>query len=54
MWTGLIWLRTGQVARCCEHGNGSSCVIKFREFLDYMRKYKLLNEDSASWNSLVS
>jgi hypothetical protein len=42
------------VARYCEHDSGSSCVIKCREFLDYVRNYKLQKEDTTSWNSLVT
>jgi len=33
-WTGLIWLITGKVAGCCEHGNEPPGSIKCGEFLD--------------------
>jgi hypothetical protein len=33
-WIGLIWLRVGQVAGCCECGNEPSGSIKRGEFLD--------------------
>jgi hypothetical protein len=33
-WTGLIWLRIGQVAGSCECGNEPSGSIKLGEFLD--------------------
>jgi hypothetical protein len=33
-WTGLIWLRIGNVAGCCECGNEPSGSIKHGEFLD--------------------
>jgi hypothetical protein len=29
----------GPVAGCCEHSNEPSCLIKGREFLDYMSDY---------------
>jgi hypothetical protein len=32
MWNGLIWLRIGQVAVFCVHGNESSASIKFQGF----------------------
>jgi hypothetical protein len=34
VWTGLGWLRIGQVAGNCECGNEPSCSIKCVEFLD--------------------
>jgi hypothetical protein len=34
VWTGLKWLRIGQVAGNCECGNELSGSIKCREFLD--------------------
>jgi hypothetical protein len=33
-WTGLIWLRIGQVAGCCESGNELSGFIQCGEFLE--------------------
>jgi hypothetical protein len=36
-WTGLIWLRIGQVAGAFENGNGPSGSIQCGEFLDYLR-----------------
>jgi hypothetical protein len=36
-WTGLIWLRIGQVAGRCECGSEPSGSIKRGEFLDYLR-----------------
>jgi len=33
-WTGLIWLRIGQVAGTCECGNELSISIKCGKFLD--------------------
>ena len=33
-WTGLIWLRNGQVAGTCECGNEPAGSIKCGEFLD--------------------
>ena len=33
-WTGLIWLRIGQVEGSCECGNEPSGSIKCGEFLD--------------------
>ena len=38
-WTGLNWLRAGQVASCCQHGNEPSDSIKLREYLDQLRNY---------------
>jgi hypothetical protein len=38
-WTGLIWLKVGQVACCCEHGNEHLVPIKCGEYLDYLKKY---------------
>jgi len=32
-WAGLNWLRKGQVADSCEHGNESSVAIKCEDFL---------------------
>jgi hypothetical protein len=49
-WTGSIWLRIGQVAGCCEGGNGNSSYIKCREFVDYLRTCYRLRKGSASWN----
>jgi hypothetical protein len=34
VWTGLSWLRTGQVAGTCECGKEPSGSIKCMEFLD--------------------
>jgi len=34
VWTGLIWLRIGQVAGTCECGNEPLDSIKCGEFLD--------------------
>jgi len=34
VWTGLFWLRIGQVVGCCACGNELSSSIKCREFLD--------------------
>jgi len=36
-WTGLIWLKIGEVVGTRERGNEPSVSIKFREFLDQMR-----------------
>jgi hypothetical protein len=33
-WTGLSWLRIGQVAGSCECGNEPAGFIKCREYLD--------------------
>lgn len=33
--------------RSCEHGHELSGFIMGREFLDYLKKYQLLEEDSA-------
>jgi len=33
-WTGLIWLRLGQMVGACECGNEPLSSIKCREFLD--------------------
>jgi hypothetical protein len=33
-WTGLICIRIGKVAVCCEYGNEPSGSIKCGEFLD--------------------
>jgi len=32
-WTGLIWLRKGQVAGCCECGNERPGYVKCGEFV---------------------
>jgi len=34
VWTGLIWLRVGQLAGCCECGNEPLGSIKCGEYLD--------------------
>jgi hypothetical protein len=33
-WYGFIWIRIGQVASCCEHGNEHSGSIRYEKFLD--------------------
>jgi len=33
-WTGLIWLRSEQMAGCCECRNEPSCSIKCGEYVD--------------------
>jgi hypothetical protein len=37
VWTGLIWLRIGTLADCCECGNVPSGSIKCGEFLDWLK-----------------
>jgi len=34
VWTGLLRLRIGQVACCCEHGNEPPGILKCRKFID--------------------
>jgi len=36
-WTGLSWLRIGEVAGTCEYGNEYSGSIKCGEFFDSLR-----------------
>jgi hypothetical protein len=35
--TGLFWLKIGQVADCCQHSSEPSSVIKRVEFLDWLK-----------------
>jgi hypothetical protein len=34
VWIVFIWLKTGTLAGCCEHGNETSGSLKGGEFLD--------------------
>jgi hypothetical protein len=41
-WEGeatFIWLRKGEVARSCSHGNEPSGTIKYYKFLGQLNKY---------------
>ena len=42
------------MAGSCEDGNESSGSIKYGEFLDWLRAYELVKNDSAAWSWLVS
>jgi hypothetical protein len=36
IWTGLLWVRKGQVAGCCEFGNEPSGSIQGGGFFEYL------------------
>jgi len=38
------------MAGACECGNEPSVSIKYKEFLDYVRKYLLHGKDSLPWS----
>ena len=38
-WNAFIWMRTGTVAGCCEHGNEPSGSIICLECFDELRNY---------------
>jgi len=43
-WTGLIWLRSGKAARCCENSNVISGSSQRDEFIDWLRTQQLLKK----------
>jgi hypothetical protein len=43
----LSVLGYGQVVGCCEQGNEISAAMKCREFINYLKIYDVLKEDSA-------
>jgi hypothetical protein len=53
-WTGLTWLRMGQVAVFCEHGNEPSGTTKCRKCLDWLRYLSLVHKAAAPWNQLIT
>jgi len=44
----------GQVAAYCERGNEPSRSTKWREFLELLRNYHLIEKDSAPWRYFVT
>jgi hypothetical protein len=47
---GVEWidlLRKGKVVESCKNGNEPSGPINCDKFLDYLRKYQLLNKDTS-------
>lgn len=44
----------GPMADYCEHDNKRSDSIKFREFIDYLSDYRLLEKDCSPWIWLFS
>jgi hypothetical protein len=42
-----------QVVGRCKYGNAPSISTKFREFLDYLKSYQLLDKDSPPLISLL-
>jgi hypothetical protein len=48
--TGLIWLKIGQLAGSCQHSSETSSVIKCGKFLEWLRNCWLLKNDSAAWS----
>ena len=55
---GSLWIRgldlygsgQGHVAGSCEYGDELPCSIKFKEFVDQLRNYQILTEDSVPWS----
>jgi hypothetical protein len=46
-WIQVAQDKSGQVTVSCEHGNDPLLSIKFKEFLDPLSDFKLLNEEAT-------
>jgi hypothetical protein len=47
------WERTDWINQAQDNGNEPLRSIKCKKFLNYVRKYQLLEKDPASWSLLV-
>jgi hypothetical protein len=44
----------GLVACCCDHGNVVSGSIKHTEFIEFLRNYEVIKNNSTPWSELDS
>jgi hypothetical protein len=51
---GMDWIHLNQdrdqLEGSCEHGNESSCSIKYWEILEYLSDWRLLKKGSTPWS----